>query len=148
MTRFRDARAEDVPDIVALLSDDILGKTRETADTALYDRAFAAMQAEPQNHVIVGEDGSGRVVATYQMTFISGLSLGATKRAQVESVRVASNRRGAGLGGHMIADMRRRAREAGCGLLQLTMNTTRCDAHRFYVSHGFVASHTGFKLTL
>ncbi len=148
MIRFRDARAEDVPAVVVLLSDDVLGQTRETDDAALYHRAFAAIQAEPQNHLIVGEDGSGRVVATYQITFISGLSLGATRRAQIESVRVASDLRGGGLGGQMIADMRHRARAAGCGLLQLTMNTTRRDAQRFYLSQGFVASHTGFKLTL
>ena len=34
----------------------------------------------------------------------------------------------------------------GCGLVQLTSDKTRDDAHRFYESLGFKASHMGFKL--
>lgn len=48
----------------------------------------------------------------------------------------------------MFEDVKARARAAGCTLVQLTMNATRNDANRFYERIGFVASHTGFKLTL
>jgi GNAT superfamily N-acetyltransferase len=40
------------------------------------------------------------------------------------------------------------ARERGCGLVQLTTDKSRLDAHRFYLRLGFVASHEGMKLAL
>lgn len=147
MIRFDPATRADVPAILALLRDDRLGATREAADPAPYLAAFDAMQAETGNILIVGRDGDA-IVATYQLTFISGLSLHATRRAQIESVRVASDRRGQGIGEAMLADAEVRARAAGCGLLQLTMNAERDDARRFYEASGFVASHVGFKRVL
>ena len=41
-----------------------------------------------------------------------------------------------------------RARTRGCGLIQLTSDKRREDAHRFYVALGFADSHEGFKLAL
>ena len=148
MIRFREATASDVSAVVALLADDMLGQGREGAEPALYEAAFARMRDEGNNHLIVGEDASGRIVASYQITFISGLSLRAARRAQVESVRVAGHLRGQGVGEAMFEDAKERARAAGCTLMQLTMNTDRKDANRFYERLGFVASHTGFKMPL
>jgi GNAT superfamily N-acetyltransferase len=142
---FREARREDVPQVVAMLADDVLGQTRELEDLAPYLAAFDAMQAEGGNIVIVGEDAQGEIVATCQLSFIRGLSLSATRRAQVESVRVASNLRGHGIGQLMFADVEVRARAAGCRLIQLTMNASRSDSHRFYTRLGFTPSHIGFK---
>lgn len=70
-------------------------------------------------------------MATYQITFISGLSLRASRRAQVEGERVASNLRGGGIGRALFADAEARARADGRRLLQLTTNTARQDAHAF-----------------
>ncbi|OYX44778.1 MAG: GNAT family N-acetyltransferase [Rhodobacterales bacterium 32-67-9] len=147
MIRFRDATRADVPAVVALLTDDALGAARESDDMAPYLAAFDAMRAEGGNTLIVGEE-DGRIVATYQLTFISGLSLRASRRAQVESVRVAFDLRGRGIGAAMFADAEARARAAGCRLMQLTMNATRHDARRFYESLGFTPSHIGFKRDL
>lgn len=144
MIRWRVARREDVAAVVALLADDLLGAGRETADLDAYLAAFDAMVAEGNNHLIVGEGPEG-IVATYQITFISGLSLAATRRAQIESVRVARHLRGQGVGRAMLADAEARARDAGCGLIQLTMNASRSESRRFYESLGFEASHVGFK---
>jgi len=82
------------------------------------------------------------------MTFISGLSLKAARRAQIESVRVASHMRGQKLGEAMIADAENRARTAGCSLIQLTMNKSRTDTARFYQRLGFTPSHIGYKRDL
>lgn len=73
MIRFREAGQADVAAVVALLTDDMLGQGREGAEPALYEAAFARMRNEGNNHLIVGEDEAGRIVATYQVTFISGL---------------------------------------------------------------------------
>jgi len=62
---FRLATVEDVPAVVALLQDDILGATREVDDMDHYCTAFDAMLAEGHNHLIVG-DQDGAIVATYQ----------------------------------------------------------------------------------
>lgn len=69
-------------------------------------------------------------------------------RAQVEGVRVASSERGNALGVHMIEWAIDQARRWGCQLIQLTSDKARVDAHRFYESVGFTATHEGFKLTL
>ena len=141
---FRLAGQGDLPAILALLRDDRLGAGRENAPSAAYERAFARLLDEPDNHLILGEIDA-MAVATYQLTFITGLSLGATRRAQIESVRVAASMRGAGIGARMFADAETRARAAGCALLQLTTNATRTDARAFYERLGFTPTHIGFK---
>jgi GNAT superfamily N-acetyltransferase len=150
--RWRPGRRADVAAVVALLADDVLGAMRETADLDTYLTAFDVMAAEGGNQLIVGERaasaGTGGIVATYQITIISGLSLGAARRAQIEAVRVRAAVRGQGVGAALIADAEARARAAGCTLLQLTSNATRDDALRFYEARGFVASHVGLKKSL
>jgi GNAT superfamily N-acetyltransferase len=145
--RWRPAVRADVPAVVALLADDALGQGREDPELAPYLAAFDAMQAEAGNQLIVAEI-AGRVVATYQFTVISGLSLKATRRAQIESLRVASDLRGQGLGAALLRDAEARARASGCGLLQLTSNAVRSRAHGFYERVGYVPSHVGFKRVL
>jgi GNAT superfamily N-acetyltransferase len=130
-----------------MLRDDALGAAREGAAESEYLAAFDAMQAAGGNRLIVGVEVDD-IVATYQLTFISGLSLRAALRAQLESVRVASDRRGQGLGHALIADAEARSRAAGCALMQLTMNSTREQTNRFYQQLGFVPSHIGFKRDL
>ena len=41
-----------------------------------------------------------------------------------------------------------KCREQGCGLVQLTTDKSRVDAHRFYDRLGFEASHLGYKRML
>ncbi|MEX2521115.1 MAG: GNAT family N-acetyltransferase [Paracoccaceae bacterium] len=130
-----------------LLTDDELGAGREAAALAPYQRAFDAMAAEPANMVLVGEL-AGVIVATYQITFISGLSRGGARRAQIEAVRVASPLRGQGVGALLMADAEARARAAGCTLIQFTSDTSRPRAHAFYERLGYRASHAGFKRAL
>ncbi|MDH5453187.1 MAG: GNAT family N-acetyltransferase [Paracoccaceae bacterium] len=147
MTLFREARRDDVPAVVALLTEDALGASREGQELEPYLLAFDRMLAEAGNTLIVGVR-EGRVIATYQLTFISGLSLRATRRAQVESVRVAADLRGHGIGAEMLADAEMRARAAGCRLMQLTMHQSRTDTARFYERLGFTPSHIGYKREL
>lgn len=144
---WREATRADIPAVVALLADDMLGKTRELAGMDRYLAAFDAMQREAGNRLYVAED-QGRVVACYQLVTMSGLSLSASRRAELEGVRVAADRRGQGLGAALIADAEARARASGAVLLQFTTNAARTDAHRFYRRLGFTPSHIGFKKPL
>lgn len=144
---FREARRGDVPAIVALLRDDPLGAERETAPDGDYLAAFDRIAASSDTVLVVGED-EGRVVATFTLSILPGLSRGGASRALVEAVRVASDRRSRGIGARLMADAEERARAAGCAMIQLTTDRTRTEAHRFYERLGYVASHLGFKKPL
>ena len=147
MVIFRDARREDLPAIVALLADDVLGAERETAADGAYQAAFEQVQADPRSRLIVAE-ADRQVAGTLQLTLLPGLSRHGMLRAQIEAVRVAASHRGQGLGQVMIKWAIGQARENGCGLVQLTSDKRRHDAIRFYESLGFTASHEGLKLPL
>ena len=148
MIRFRDARRDDVAAVIALLADDRLGVGRETPDDlAPYLAAFDELAGDPNNTLVVGEEG-GDVVACYQITVIPGVTLGAARRAQIEGVRVARSLRGQGGGRALIADAEARARACGATLLQLTMNRDRHDSAKFYAAMGFDPSHIGYKKRL
>lgn len=147
---FRRARREDVAAIVAMLADDELGRQREDLSdppAPAYVEAFAAIDADPNQLLAVAEVG-GDIAGCLQITFIPGLSRRGMWRGQIESVRVASSTRGSGLGRAMIGWAIGECRRRDCGLVQLTTDKSRSDAHRFYESLGFVASHEGMKLTL
>jgi ribosomal protein S18 acetylase RimI-like enzyme len=146
----RRATAHDLPAIVALLADDELGKTREEPGPPLnprYAEAFQAIDRDPNQLLVVVEEGEA-VVGCLQLSFIPGLSLTGMWRGQIESVRIASSRRGGGLGRFMLEWAIGECRRRGCGLVQLTMNKSRTDTLRFYESLGFVATHEGFKMAL
>jgi GNAT superfamily N-acetyltransferase len=147
----RTAAAADVPAIVDLIAADQLGATRDgvrdDADLAAYMTAFRCIDADPAHLLLVAEHG-GRVVGTFQLSFLPGLARRGALRAQIEAVRVAESQRGSGLGAAMMHWAIAEARRRGCGLVQLTTDKTRPDAHRFYARLGFVASHEGMKLAL
>jgi GNAT superfamily N-acetyltransferase len=147
---FRKAERRDVPAIVGLLADDALGAKRERLEEPLpdsYYRAFDAMAAQTGNEMIVGETG-GRVVACLQLSITHGLARQGRVRATIEAVRIASDLRGQGLGERLVSVAIERARAAGAGLVQLTTDNSRKDAHRFYERLGFKASHVGMKLDI
>jgi len=150
---FRSATRADVPAILELLDDDDIARTRQTGratpesvDAACW-AAFEAIDADPRNELIVA-DRDGTVVGTCQLTFTPSLSRHGAERMTIEAVRVRGDLRGRGTGRAMMIWSLARARERGCGLAQLTTDKRRTDAHRFYASLGFTASHEGFKLAL
>lgn len=147
---FRRATGADLPAIIALLADDELGKGREDASqppNPRYVAAFAALEADSNQFLAVVEEG-GEVIGCLQLSFIPGLSRLGMWRGQIESVRIASSRRGGGLGRWMFEWAIDECRARGCELVQLTTDKTRPDARRFYESLGFKASHEGMKLAL
>lgn len=144
---FRRATAADVPAIVTLLADDVLGAAREAPGDPAYDDAFAAIEASP-NELLAVAERDGRVVGCLQITFLPGLSHRGAWRGQIEGVRIAAGERGSGLGRRMLAWAVEQCRARGCRMVQLTTNKTRTDARRFYESLGFRASHEGMKLDL
>ena len=154
---FRQAVRKDLPEIVRMLADDFLGAKRERYETPLpesYLKAFAEIEADKNNELIVaelaggGSDRGGEIVGTLQITFTPSISFQGGKRATVESVRTDAKRRGQGLGKKLMKWAIERARQEDCLFIQLTTNSERTDAHRFYENLGFKGSHLGMKLRL
>lgn len=147
---FRLATVADLPAIVHLLADDPLGTTRERDEQPLpqaYLDAFDAIQDQTGNDVIVALDDQ-TVIGCLQITMLPGLARLGMTRCQIEGVRIDQRYRGKGVGEALFRHAIQRARDAGCGLVQLTTDKSRPDAYRFYERFGFVASHEGMKLTL
>ncbi|MEQ8145772.1 GNAT family N-acetyltransferase [Streptomyces sp. OP7] len=144
----RAATADDIPAIVAMLADDPLGAQRESPDDlSPYLTAMERLRADPNQYLVVAVR-EGRVVGTLQLTIIPGLSRRGSTRSIIEAVRVHADERGGGLGSKLIEWAIDTSRREGCRLVQLTSDSTRTDAHRFYERLGFTASHVGFKLPL
>jgi GNAT superfamily N-acetyltransferase len=144
----RRAVRGDVPAIVDLIAADQIGATRDGGDLAPYEQAFAAIDADPAHLLVVLADAAGAVVGTLQLAFLPGLARRGALRAQIEAVRVRDDLRGRGLGEALIAWAIEEARRRGCGLVQLTSDKRRADAHRFWGRLGFTPSHEGFKRRL
>ena len=147
---FRAATKADLPAIVALLADDMLGQAREVVSEpvdARYGAGFDAIEANPNDMLAVAEL-DGQVVGCLQLTFLPGVSHLGAWRGHVEGVRVSAGLRGSGIGRQMLAWAIERCRAKGCLTVQLTTNAARVDAQRFYTSLGFEASHVGMKLPL
>jgi GNAT superfamily N-acetyltransferase len=150
---FRDATLADVSTILQLShAGDARGADTPPLDPeSLHDPRYAAafheIQADP-NHRLIVMEVDGEIVGTLQISIVPGLPKFGMRRGILENVHVRGDRRGSGLGTILVRWAIERCREAGCGVVQLTSNKVRLDAHRFYRTLGFEQSHEGFKLML
>jgi len=147
---FRQATAADLPALLRLLADDAVAQARggyAAEVTPSVRAAFDEIGRDPNNELWLGER-DGEVVAMLQLTLIPGLSRGGMRRALVEAVRVRADLRSRGIGEALMAQAEARARAAGCGLIQLTTDSKRLAAHRFYERIGYTPSHVGMKKKL
>lgn len=147
---FRDATPDDLGFIVRLIVDDNVAPTADLPDQPHHPRyiaAFEAIAADPNQQLVIAEF-DGQVVGTMQLTYIPGINRLGEYRCLIEAVHVVPTHRNLGLGGEMIGWAIEQARARGCGIVQLTSNKKRLDAHRFYERLGFKKSHEGFKLAL
>lgn len=146
--RFRPATESDLPTIVAMLADDALGAQRESPDDlSPYKVALDQITIDPLLMQVICER-DGEIAGTMQVSITPGLSRKGMSRMQIEGVRVNASTRGGGIGRQMVEWAIAYAREHGCGLVELTTDKSREDAHRFYERLGFEQSHFGYKLKL
>ena len=150
---FRDATPGDIATIIQLShAGDARGAATPPLDPATltdprYRTAFDEISADP-NHRLVVAQLDGAVVGTIQISVIPGMPAFGMRRGMLENVHIRADQRGSGLGTRMVTWAIERCRESGCGVVQLTSNKLRLDAHRFYEKLGFTKSHEGFKLKL
>jgi ribosomal protein S18 acetylase RimI-like enzyme len=148
---FRKATRNDIPFIVKMIANDKLGQHREKFTDPLpeaYYDAFAEIDADPNQELIVAENDSKEIIGTLQLTFMRSISFQGGLRAQIEAVRIREDQRGAGIGEKMIRWAIERAQQREAFMVQLTSNKQRPDAIRFYERLGFKASHEGMKLDI
>lgn len=147
---FRPARVEDLDALIGLFAADALGGHGDSEDPSVrpaYEGAMATILASPTDRLWVGEI-DGRVVATAQTTLVTALPHRGRKRMIVEAVQVAAELRGRGIGERLMRRLIGKAEDVGAGVVELTSNASRLDAHRFYERLGFTRSHVGFKLPI
>tara|TARA_B110000046_G_C13010073_1_gene406275 strand:+ start:526 stop:822 length:297 start_codon:yes stop_codon:yes gene_type:complete len=95
---------------------------------------------------MVAADENHEIIGAFQLTFIQHLTYQGGIRAQIEAVRIRTDKRGQGIGKSMFLWTINRAKERNAHLLQLTTDKKRPVALEFYKSLGFKNSHEGMKL--
>ena len=145
----REATDDDLEAVVGLhATDDVgYGDGWNTASEPAYRAAFAAIAASSETRLYVATEGA-RVVGSFILTFMPGLTGLGMRHAVLRSVQVAQGRRSRGIGAAMVAEAERLALVGGAGMLELTSNLRREAAHRFYRRLGYAQSHAGFKKML
>lgn len=147
---YRNAVPGDLPFLIGLILEDSIVATGDDPADALHEdylRALATITADPNQEMIVAEL-DGEPVGCFQITYIPGLMRRGSRRGLLEVVHVRPDKRSVGLGSEMMRWAIERCRERNCGMVQLTSNKKRKDAHRFYERLGFEKSHEGFKYYL
>ena len=148
-TLIRDAVPLDIPAVLALCRDGATEPDRYPpldAGDPVYVQLFTAISNDPNHRLIIVEQ-AGEIIGTLQLSYMPGLPERGW-RGQIENVHVRSDMRGRGIGRLMMGWAISRCRERGCWVVQLTSNKMRAEAHRFYRSLDFKATHEGFKLRL
>ncbi len=147
---YREATEADLSFLDGLIADDAVAAARDPVSPGLAEEqreALRAVTADP-NHTLYIVERNGAAVASFQLSFLPGVSRRGVWRGQIESVRVAAALRGRGIGEAMMRWAIARCEERGCSIVQLTSDRQREAAHRFYERLGFEQSHAGFKLKL
>jgi len=147
MLTYRHATPEDLSFIVGLIVEDAVVATNDSvadANHADYAAALRAIDADPNQEMFVVED-AGKPIGCFQLSYLPGLMRRGMWRGMIEVVHVSESERNRGYGSQMMRWALERCRERGCGMVQLTSNKKRTDAHRFYERLGFSRSHEGFK---
>lgn len=148
--QYRKAKILDLAQIINLLLEDELGKSREVQPTALdarYVDAFALIDQDPNQYIMVVEKDN-QIIATCHLTLMPSLTFKGSIRMQIEAVRVSAKLRGQKIGEWMINKAIEYAKSKNVKIIQLTTNIKRPRAKTFYEKLGFESTHVGMKLYL
>jgi len=145
MALIRNATENDIPRLLELYRQLSLDPSAEVHEPALEDcrEALRAVSNLPDRELLVAEEDQ-QVVGTATLLITPSLVHGARPWAVVEHVVVEEKLRSRGIGRELMEYAVKKAGEAGCYKIMLCSNKKRKDAHRFYRSLGFAATHEGF----
>ena len=144
----RKAKTADLPALMGLY-DHLRGglawtKTKPTAPNSTHVKALKTMMKMPACHVLVSVD-RGKVTGTCTLYVLPRVYTTGQPWAVLDTVVVAEDAQGQGQGTRLIKHAIKLAKKAGCRQVNLTSNTQRKRAHRFYESLGFEGTYIGFK---
>lgn len=146
MTTVRTATEADIPRILELYQ-----------QLAMNPEELESVKAEPEfsqemfremfdlkGYYLLVAEVDGEVVGTTVFVILPGLAHGISRWGVVEFMVVDEPYRSRGVGRALMDYAAELAQEAGCYKIMLGSNKKRTDAHRFYLSAGYEATHEGF----
>ncbi len=147
----REATLKDLPDLLRLY-DQLRGglsvfkkaPTRPNPDMA---KAFRRMLSSRDVRLLVWDSG-GQVRGTCAAYILPRVYYSGKPLGILDTIVVDDRERGQGIGRALIREAVELCKKAGCHQVNLTSNTQRTRAHRFYESLGFEPTYVGFKKML
>lgn len=150
------ATAEHLPAVIALMDDKPGFRTSQRLiaddhiaedgpDPASYAAAFAAIDADPNQVLLVGLHDD-RVVGVLQLSFATSLVGGGSIRAWITSARLADDQKLA-VGHQLIQSAVDYAQRRGACIVTLTGDKSRPHVHDLFRRIGFHDTHEGFTMT-
>jgi GNAT superfamily N-acetyltransferase len=133
--RIRDAAAEDLPAVLALLKQLDVGHDKPFSPAAA-QHVFERLQSYPGHHLYVAV-AQTRIVGTFVLMVIDSVAHGGMPHGLVEDVVVDPEWQGRGIGKRMMQFAMDQCRDAGCYKMALSSHLSRDKTHRFYESLGF-----------
>jgi N-acetylglutamate synthase-like GNAT family acetyltransferase len=146
----RKAKLSDLPALFDLY-DHLRGglswvKKGPTKVTEVHKRAMKQLIKDPSHFTFVATE-RGRVVGTCTLYILPRVYWTGRPWAILDSIVVAEDQQGQGTGSKLIKQAIKVAKQHKCSQVNLTSNTQRTRAHRFYESLGFEPTYVGFKMT-
>jgi GNAT superfamily N-acetyltransferase len=138
----------DVPALSGLLSELFSQETEFTPNDDAQRRGLARIIASPDVGIILVARDGGAALGMVNILFTVSTALG-ERVAILEDMVVSSRTRGVGIGGRLLEQAIKVARENGCRRITLLTDRTNDSAQRFYGRYGFVpSSMIPFRLAL
>lgn len=143
----RTAADDDLPALLDLYEQAGLGQGAHM-DLARAQSLLARIRAYPDYRIFVTTEGNRAPIGTYALLIMDNIAHDGRPLAVVEQVVVSRERRGNGIGSHMMRHAMEEARRAGCYKLQLSSHTRFERAHAFYDKLGFTRHGYSFYVDL
>lgn len=128
-----------------LIGDEFLGPAPEGADL---DAVFAAIEADPNQELLVVLDEGDRAIGTLQLTYVPTLARGGVVRAFVAAARIRAGADSISIAKRVFAFVVEHARERGARVLIALPDKNRAHIQGFYTTMGFRSTHDGLVLPL
>jgi GNAT superfamily N-acetyltransferase len=146
MLTVREAKQDDIPIILKLYRQLAMNPSEpESVTTELeFSREMFREMAEMDDYHLLVAEIDGEVVGTTFLVILPGLAHSISRWGVMEYMVVDKAHRSRGIGQALMDHAAELAKEAGCYKIMLGSNKKRLDAHRFYRSAGYEATHEGF----
>jgi GNAT superfamily N-acetyltransferase len=144
MAIIRKATEKDIPRLLELYRQLALDPGSYVTAAPEDCRRVLRQMAKMAGYELLVAEVDGQVQGTLSLAILPAFAHGVSPFAVVEYMVVDEEHRSRGIGRQLMEYAIKKAGEAGCYKIMLSSNKRRQDAHRFYHSLGFNATHEGF----